>query len=271
MFPQYGELRRTSGWDRFGSLRHPSKFQRVRVLASLLQRRRSTEDNEILHDVWPSPGLVQYIYIFRGSCPVMEFCQVQNSLCVQVLRTRVVGVSQTFRRWAEGASYIRQGGHHVGRWPTFEFCFYVWWSFALCTILLTGIIIRFSSSRCMCRMGFDVCERFALSCFNHILCTFYVYFVLDFIVIIIIISITVVIGPPLNQVASWPIQPFGRNRYGPKIGSCALLGRGSWAPSNTTWPGPRFTSTPSFILIHPTVWSRYNNVTDRQDRQTTVP
>ena len=28
--------------------------------------------------------------------------------------TRVVGVGQTLRRWAEGATYIRQGDHHVG-------------------------------------------------------------------------------------------------------------------------------------------------------------
>ena len=33
--------------------------------------------------------------------------------------TVVVGVSQTLRRWTEGATYIRQGGHHVGHWPTF--------------------------------------------------------------------------------------------------------------------------------------------------------
>jgi len=33
--------------------------------------------------------------------------------------TLVVGVSQTLRRLTEGAIYIRQGGHHVGHWPTF--------------------------------------------------------------------------------------------------------------------------------------------------------
>ena len=33
--------------------------------------------------------------------------------------TPVLGVSQTFRRWTEGAIYIRQGGHHVGHRPTF--------------------------------------------------------------------------------------------------------------------------------------------------------
>ena len=34
--------------------------------------------------------------------------------------TLVVGVSQTLRRCTEGATYIREGGHHVGHWPTFQ-------------------------------------------------------------------------------------------------------------------------------------------------------
>jgi len=69
--PRYGELRPTSGWDRFGSLGHPYEFQRVHVLAALLHG------------------------------------------------TPAVGVSQTLRRWTECATYIRQGDHHVGHWPTF--------------------------------------------------------------------------------------------------------------------------------------------------------
>ena len=123
MSSQYGERRPTNGWDRFTSLGHPSNFNGFRILASLLQCRRSTEANQTLHDVWLSPGLVHYVYIFGGSCPVTEFCQVQNSLCVQVLDsnvlaillhdTRVVGGSQTLRRWAEGATYIPHGGRHV--------------------------------------------------------------------------------------------------------------------------------------------------------------
>jgi len=32
--------------------------------------------------------------------------------------TLVVDVSQTLRRWEEGATYIRQGGHNVGHWST---------------------------------------------------------------------------------------------------------------------------------------------------------
>ena len=35
MSPQYGELRRTSGWDRFVRLEHPCKFQRVSHLGSV--------------------------------------------------------------------------------------------------------------------------------------------------------------------------------------------------------------------------------------------
>jgi len=106
-----------------------ANFNGFHVVLLLLQRRRLTEANQTLHDVWLSPGLVHYICIYWGSCPIAEFCEVQHSLCVKVLRspilaallqgTLVVGVSQTLRRWAEGATYIRQGGHHVEHWPTF--------------------------------------------------------------------------------------------------------------------------------------------------------
>jgi len=69
----------------------PANLNGFRVLASLLQRHRSTEANQTLHGVWPSPGLVHHIYIFEASCPVTEFCQVQNSLCIlQVLRCRIL-------------------------------------------------------------------------------------------------------------------------------------------------------------------------------------
>jgi len=62
-------------------------------------------------------------------------------------------------------------------------------------------------------------------------------------------------GLPSYQVmASWSIQPFGHIKHGPKIGGCALFGRGSWSPSGTVWPGPRPTSIPSGIFINAAVW-----------------
>jgi len=37
-------------------------------------------------------------------------------------------------------------------------------------------------------------------------------------------------GRPSCQVASWSIEPFGHNRYGPKIWGLCPLREGSWVP-----------------------------------------
>ena len=55
---------------------------------------------------------------------------------------------------------------------------------------------------------------------------------------------------------------------GRKEGGCCAPFGGAGSPSNTMWQGPRSTSIPSFILIHPAIWPQYTNVTDRTDRQT---
>ena len=82
---------------------------------------------EILSLVWGTPGN------FNGFRFVAALLHV----------TLVVGVSQTLRRWAEGATYIWQGGHHVGHWPT---CLVVcephtmWWAMMWsCCDWLTGL------------------------------------------------------------------------------------------------------------------------------------
>jgi len=36
-----------------------------------------------------------------------------------------------------------------------------------------------------------------------------------------------------------------------------LIGRGAGSSSNTMWPGPRPTSVPSAVLIHPAVWPQW--------------
>ena len=74
MSPRYGKLRLINGWDPFGSLGHLSKFQWV--FASWLHYSsdvRSPEANKTLYDLWLSPGLVHYIYIFGGFCPLRNF------------------------------------------------------------------------------------------------------------------------------------------------------------------------------------------------------
>ena len=52
---------------------------------------------------------------------------------------------------------------------------------------------------------------------------------------------------------------------GRQLGAVPLWGGGAGSASKTTWPGPRHTCVLSFILIHPTVWPQYTNVTDRTD------
>ena len=91
------------------------------------------------------------------------------------------------------------------------------------------------------------------------------------------------------QVASSSIQPFGHNKHGTEtggalpllggsatlrikwrldpfsrlatidmdqklVGAVPFLLQGAGSPSNTKSPGPRHTSVPSGILVHPAVW-----------------
>ena len=68
----------------------------------------------------------------------------------------------------------------------------------------------------------------------------------------------------------WHLNPsrhLATTDMGRKLGAVCLYGWGAGSSSNTKWPRPTPTCMPSFILIHPTVWPQYTNVTDRQDRQ----
>jgi len=138
MSPQYGELRPTNGWDRFGSLGHPSKFQRVSRLAFVTAATSLTGGQpnfaRCLRVSWAG---TLYIH-FRGFLPPDRILRGVNSLYVQVLRSPILAASTArysssgrqpnfaawYKEWnygtfAEGATYIRQGGHHVGHRPTF--------------------------------------------------------------------------------------------------------------------------------------------------------
>jgi len=102
MSSQYGELQPTNGWDPLAGLGHPANFNVFRVLASLQHRHRSTEVNQTLHNVWPFPGLVHYIYIFGGSCPLTNSARCKNSLCIQVLRSPILAalLHTALAQWA---------------------------------------------------------------------------------------------------------------------------------------------------------------------------
>jgi len=120
----------------------PANFNRFRVLASLLHRRRSTEVNKTLKDVWPSPGLVHYIYFSgalapNGILPGAKFT-LRPSLAFSYIGSVTVRHSSSdrqpnfvawYKEWnfrngtfAEGATYIRQGDYHFGHWPEFLVC-----------------------------------------------------------------------------------------------------------------------------------------------------
>ena len=59
-------------------------------------------------------------------------CKFQRVLRLGSVTARhlAVGVSQTLRHWTEGATYIRQGDHHVGHWPTFLVLTSLWSPYA---------------------------------------------------------------------------------------------------------------------------------------------
>jgi len=115
----------------------PANFNQFRVLASLLQRRHSPEANQTLYDLWPSPGLVHYIYIFGGYCPDEILLRAKFTLRPSLALSYIGSVTAwhsssgpqpNFAAWykewnygtfTEGATYIRLGGHHVGHRPTF--------------------------------------------------------------------------------------------------------------------------------------------------------
>ena len=92
-----------------------ANFNGFRILASLLQRCCSTEVNQTSHNVWPLPGLVDYVYIFSSCCSVTEFCQVQNSLCVlQVLRSPLGSVTAWQSSSGREPNFVTlSSGHHL--------------------------------------------------------------------------------------------------------------------------------------------------------------
>jgi len=111
----------------------PANFNRFRVLASLLQRRRSTEANQTLHDIWLSPALVHYFWGLSSPDgiwarakftlrPSLSFSCIGSVTAWHSSNEPQPNFAAWYKEWnygtfAEGATYIRLGGNQVR--PTF--------------------------------------------------------------------------------------------------------------------------------------------------------
>ena len=111
-----GPLTAEIGWRVLGT---PGNFSGFRVLASLLHRSGATEVNQTLHDVWPSPGLVHYIYVHfwhylpRNSILPGAYFTLQPSLALSYIdsvtaRHSSSGCQPNFATW-----YL-----HTTGWPS---------------------------------------------------------------------------------------------------------------------------------------------------------
>jgi len=116
----------------------PANFNRFRVLASLLQRRRSTKANQTLHNLWSSPWLVHYIYTFQGLLPPdgilpgadftlrpsLAFSYIGSITAWHLTSGHQPNFAAWYNEWnygtfADSATYIQLVGHHIGHRPTF--------------------------------------------------------------------------------------------------------------------------------------------------------
>jgi len=95
--PQYGEHRPTSGWDRSGSLGHPSKFQRVSILGSVTVRYSSSgrqqkfatlnKRRHLYSAGWPSRWASAHILVlFVESKLIVYAFDKHNLLCLIICR-----------------------------------------------------------------------------------------------------------------------------------------------------------------------------------------
>jgi len=89
--------------------------------------------------------LLHYIYIFDCSCPVMEFCQVKNSVCFQVLHspilaalphgTRLVGNNQT-------VAFSRGRHLYSAGWPSRWALAHILSDVYICSLLMLNVFSR---------------------------------------------------------------------------------------------------------------------------------
>ena len=124
----FGLLTAEICWRVWGT---PPNFNGFRVLASLLQRRRSTKVNQTLHDVTLAVSWAGTLYIHfpgllprNGIFPRAKFT-LRPSLAFSYIGSITARHSSSVRQPNSAAWYNRrrhlysEGGHHVGHRPTF--------------------------------------------------------------------------------------------------------------------------------------------------------
>jgi len=143
MSSHYGELRPTSGWNRFGCLWHPSEFQRLSSLGFVTAATSLTGGQpnfaRCLAVSWAGTWYIHFRGLLPpgGILPGVKFT-LRPSLAFSYIGSVTARHSSSgrepifaawykewnYRTFAEGASHIRLGSHHVGHRPTIHILVY---------------------------------------------------------------------------------------------------------------------------------------------------
>jgi len=132
MSSQYGELRPTNGWDRLVSLQHPSKFLQVSRLCFItaLTSLNGGQPNFAwcLSVSWAGTLYIHFWGLLppNGILPCAKFTLLRSLAfsCIGSITARhSSSVHQpNFVAWYNRLCHLySEGGHHVGRRPTFYF------------------------------------------------------------------------------------------------------------------------------------------------------
>ena len=176
--PHVSTIWRTSarnGWDWFGSLGHPSKLPWVSHLAFVTAAMSLTVGQPnfagCLAVTWATTLYIHFLGLLPPDriLPGADFT-LRPSLAFSYIGSVTAWHSSSghqpnfvawYKEWnhwtfSEDTTYIRQGGHHVGHWPTFLFLYiceleviYCSDSCQLCCLCLFHSYTYFCSSACI--------------------------------------------------------------------------------------------------------------------------
>jgi len=96
-----------------GGFGHPSKFQWVLRLGFVTTPTSLNGGQPNFAQCLAISLAGTLCTIFGGSCPLMEFGQVQNSLCIQVLRSPILSCCTALKQRASAKLCGIQQGHHL--------------------------------------------------------------------------------------------------------------------------------------------------------------